>query len=96
MSYLWRKFGRRTIDDLVDKMTTLAAGEEVYGKKSLREKLKEHYGNHLFFARTGEERKTCYASRTWLIILFTKHGMLINVLIYRAIFLFFFKNIIFY
>ena len=42
-----------TISELLQKMTDLAAGSEVYGEKMLREKLKQRYGEHIFFAKVG-------------------------------------------
>lgn len=39
---------KMTVADIHKKMTDLANGEEVYGIKRLREKLQNHYGNHIF------------------------------------------------
>ena len=44
-----------TIDELYNKMSELSAGE-IYTRKTLKEKLKIHYGDHVFFATMGGSR----------------------------------------
>ena len=39
-----------TISEIHKKMTDLAGVEEVYSMKRLREKLLEHYGDHIFWS----------------------------------------------
>ena len=53
-----------TLDDLMQIMSTLAGGEEVYTKKTLRLKLKEHYGDHKFFAKIGRGKSDVVTFRS--------------------------------
>ena len=55
------------MDDIHEKMNAIAGGDEVYTTKRLRQKLEEHYGDHIFFAKIGGSRKTSFAFAIWRI-----------------------------
>lgn len=42
-----------TLEELRERMSTLAGSDEVYSMKRLKQKLQDHYGNHVFFAEVS-------------------------------------------
>jgi hypothetical protein len=59
-----------TLSDLHNQMTHLANGEEVYGEKHMRQKLMEHYGDHIFLSSVGGSRKdvVCFKNMASYIV----------------------------
>ena len=59
-----------TLRELHAQMALLANGEDVYSEKHLKNKLIEHYGNHVFFAQLGGTRKdvVCFRDMASYII----------------------------
>lgn len=59
-----------TLSEMHKKMEQLANGAEVYGLKSLRQKLREHYGDHIFWSQVkgGQEDVVCFRNMASYIV----------------------------
>jgi len=61
---------KMTLSELHEKMTDLGDGKEVYGIKRLREKLVEHYGEHIFWSKVkgGRDDVLCFRNMASYIV----------------------------
>ena len=58
-----------TLDKLHEQMCAIAGGGEVYSLKRLKQRLQDHYGDHVFFAeRQGRKNVLCFRDMAEYII----------------------------
>ena len=77
-----------TLAETHDKMEELSEGSECYSKKYLKEKLIDHYGNHIYFGEhVGRPNPLCFKDMAaWVLGDFKKnsHQSAIDVIIAAA------------
>lgn len=58
-----------TLDELHAHMVEIAGGDEAYSMKRLKQKLQEHYGDHVYFAEIrGKKNVVCFRNVAGFII----------------------------
>ena len=62
-----------TVEELIDIMEKISGQDEVYSAKSLRRKLQAHYGDHVFFAHVGGQRKDVVCFRNMPSFIINEH-----------------------